>query len=434
MDAPSFSGLLIVVAVAFAVPFTLGLLPRVKLPAVVLEIVLGIVIGPAVLGWVEIDATIEVIALVGLVFLLFLAGLEIEFEHLRGRVLRVTGLAWLASFALAVAVAYALQAGGLVQTPLLVAVVLSATSLGVIIPVLKDAGELATPLGRYVVAGGTIADFGAIILLSILFTGEGGGTTSTLLLIGALLAMAFALYLVVTGAERSRRVTDDLARLQDTTAQIRVRGAIVVLIAFAALAESLGLEVILGAFAAGAVLTLVDRDRYMTHPQFRTKLDAIGYGFFIPVFFVSSGVRFDLDALLSSMDAFVKVPAFLLALLAIRGLPALAYRADIGARRTAVAALLQATSLPFVVAATAIGLELGLIGGGEAAALVAAGLLSLLLFPLAGLTLLRGSGGGGGSGGGEEAGGPAAARSALGDRHVAVGPDGQRSAAVEQLE
>ena len=430
MDAPSFSGLLIVVAVAFAVPFTLGLLPRVKLPAVVLEIVLGIVIGPAVLGWVEIDATIEVIALVGLVFLLFLAGLEIEFEHLRGRVLRVTGLAWLASFALAVAVAYALQAGGLVQTPLLVAVVLSATSLGVIIPVLKDAGELATPLGRYVVAGGTIADFGAIILLSILFTGEGGGTTSTLLLIGALLAMAFALYLVVTGAERSRRVTADLARLQDTTAQIRVRGAIVVLIAFAALAESLGLEVILGAFAAGAVLTLVDRDRYMTHPQFRTKLDAIGYGFFIPVFFVSSGVRFDLDALLSSMDAFVKVPAFLLALLAIRGLPALAYRADIGARRTAVAALLQATSLPFVVAATAIGLELGLIGGGEAAALVAAGLLSLLLFPLAGLTLLRGGGGGRG----EEAGGPAAARSALGDRHVAVGPDGQRSAAVEQLE
>ena len=420
MDAPSFSGLLIVVAVVFAVPFTLGLLPRLRLPAVVLEIVLGIVIGPAVLGWVEIDTTISVIALVGLVFLLFLAGLEIEFEHLRGRVLKLTALAWLASFAIAVALGYALEAGGLVQTPLLVAVILSATSLGVIIPVLKDAGEIATPLGRYVIAGGTIADFGAIILLSLLFTGEGGGTTSTLLLIGALAAMGVALYLVVTQAERSRRVTQDLYRLQDTTAQIRVRGAIVVLIAFAALAENLGLEVILGAFAAGAVLTLVDRDRYMTHPLFRTKLDAIGYGFFIPVFFVSSGVRFDLDALLSSMDALVKVPVFLLALLAIRGLPALAYRADIGARRTAVAALLQATSLPFIVAATAIGLELGLIGGGEAAALVAAGLLSLLLFPLAGLTLLRGGGGGGANGG-----------SALGDRDVAVGPDGQRAAAVQ---
>ncbi len=420
MDAPSFSGLLIVVAVAFAVPFTLGLVPRLRLPAVVLELVLGIIIGPAVLGWVEIDATISVIALIGLVFLLFLAGLEIEFEHLRGRVLEVTALGWIASFALAVVIGYALKAGGLVQTPLLVAVILSATSLGVIIPVLKDAGEIATPFGRLVVAGGTIADFGAIILLSILFTGE-GGTTATLLLIAVLLAMAFALYLVVTGAERSRRIVEDLQHLQDTTAQIRVRGAIVVLIAFAALAEELGLEIILGAFAAGAVLTLVDRDRYMTHPLLRTKLEAIGYGFFVPVFFISSGVRFDLDALLSSMDALVKVPVFLLALLAIRGLPALAYRGDIGTRRATVAALFQATSLPFIVAATAIGLELDLIGGGEAAALVAAGLLSLLLFPLAGLTILRGGAGPG------ETGGP----SALGDRDVAVGPDGQRTATVE---
>ena len=415
MDAPSFSGLLIVVAVAFAVPFALGLLPRLRLPSVVLELVLGIVIGPAVLGWVQIDATISVVALIGLVFLLFLAGLEIEFEHLRGRVLKVTGLAWLWSFAIAVAIGYLLKAGGLVQTPLLVAVILSATSLGVIIPVLKDAGEIATPFGQLVVAAGTIADFGAIILLSVLFTGE-GGTTATLLLIGALLAMAFALYLVVTQAERSRRVMADLRRLQDTTAQIRVRGAIVVLIAFAALAERLGLEVILGAFAAGAVLTLVDRDRFMTHPLFRTKLEAIGFGFFVPVFFVSSGVRFDLDALLSGMDALVKVPVFLLALLAIRGLPALAYRADLGARRTAVAALFQATSLPFIVAATAIGLDLGLIGGGEAAALVAAGLLSLLLFPLAGLTILRG------------------APSELGDGDVAVGADREGAAAVEQLQ
>src|SRR4051794_11570242 len=152
MDAPSFSGLLIVVAVAFAVPFTLGLLPGLRLPAVVLELVLGIVIGPAVLDWVQIDATISVVALIGLVFLLFLAGLEIEFEHLRGRVLKVTGLAWLGSFAIAVAIGYLLKAGGLVQTPLLVAVTLSATSLGVIIPVLKDAGEIATPFGPLVLA------------------------------------------------------------------------------------------------------------------------------------------------------------------------------------------------------------------------------------------------------------------------------------------
>ena len=418
MDAPAFTNLLIIVAVAFAVPFALGLLPRVRLPSVVLELTLGIIVGPAVLGWAEIDETVSVVALIGLVFLLFLAGLEIEFEHLRGRVLKVTGIAWIASFALGVLVAYVLEAAGLVQTPLLVAVILSATSLGVIIPVLKDAGEISRPFGQLVVAAGTIADFGAIILLSVLFTGE-GGTTATLLLIAALLGMAAVLYVVVTGAERSRLVMADLERLQDTTAQIRVRGAIVVLIAFAALAESLGLEVILGAFAAGAVLTLVDRDRYMTHPQFRLKLEAIGFGLFVPVFFVSSGVRFDLDALLASMDAAVMVPLFLLALLVIRGLPALAYRADVGTRRAVVAGLFQATSLPFIVAATAIGGELGLIGGGEAAALIAAGLLSLLIFPLAGLTILRG--GGDPDGGG----------SALGDRDVPVGPDGERPLAVQ---
>ncbi len=392
MDAPAFSGLLIVVAVAFAAPFVLGLFPRVKLPSVVVELVLGIIIGPAVLGWVEVDGTIAVVALIGLVFLLFLAGLEIEFEHLRGSVLKLAGGAWIVSFAIAVVVALALSAGGLVQTPLLVAVILSATSLGVIIPVLKDAGEIATPFGQLVVAAGTIADFGAIILLSILFTGE-GGTTSTLLLIAALLGLAAAVYVVVTGAERSRLISEDLLRLQDTTAQIRVRGAIVLLIAFAALAEEFGLEVILGAFAAGAVLTLVDRDRAMTHPLLRAKLEAIGFGLFIPVFFVTSGVRFDLDALLDSADALVMVPIFLAALLVIRGLPALMYRSALDDRRVAVAGLFQATSLPFIVAATAIGLELGLVDGAEAAALVAAGLLSLLIFPLAGLTLLRGAGG-----------------------------------------
>lgn len=388
MGAPGFTNLLIVVAVAFAAPFGLGLFPRVGLPSVVVELVLGIIIGPAVLGWVEVDDTIAVVALIGLVFLLFLAGLEIEFEHLRGTVLKLAGGAWIVSFAIAVVVSLALSAAGLVQTPLLVAVILSATSLGVIIPVLKDAREIATPFGQLVVAAGTIADFGAIILLSILFTGA-GGTTSTLLLIGALFGLAVAVFLVVTGAERSTVIGDDLLRLQDTTAQIRIRGAIVLLIAFAALAEEFGLEVILGAFAAGAVLTLVDRDRAMTHPQFRGKLEAIGFGLFIPVFFVTSGVRFDLDALLGSADAIVMVPIFLAALLVIRGLPALMYRALLGTRRTVIAALFQATSLPFIVAATAIGLELDLVDGAEAAALVAAGLLSLLVFPLAGLTLLR---------------------------------------------
>jgi Kef-type K+ transport system membrane component KefB len=161
------------------------------------------------------------------------------------------------------------------------------------------------------------------------------------------------------------------------------------MVAFVALAEGLGLEVILGSFAAGALLSLLDRDRRMTHENFRTKLEAIGFGLFIPVFFVASGIRFDLEALLAEPSNLVMVPIFLAALLAVRGLPAIAYRDFLGDRRARIAGVLQATSLPFIVAATAIGQSLGLMDAAEASALIAAGLMSVLIFPLTGLSLLR---------------------------------------------
>jgi Kef-type K+ transport system membrane component KefB len=385
---PSLDGLLIVVAVAFAAPFLLGLAPALRIPAVVLEIVAGIVVGPSVLGWVEVDDTIEVLATIGLGFLLFLGGLEVDFARLRGRVLGVTLRGYALSLAIAVGVSLALGAGGLVETPLLVAIALGSTSLGVLIPVLKDSGRIESSLGQLVIAGASIADFAAIILLSLFFAGE-GGPGATLVLIGALLGLALAVFAVVRGAQRSMRIGADLLRLQDTTAQIRVRGSIVLLVGFAAAAEQLGLEVILGTFAAGAILSLADPDRAMTHPDFRRKLEAIGFGVFIPVFFVTSGIRFDLGAL---TDNVAMVPLFLAALLLVRGLPALLYRHLLDRRETLVAGLLQATSLPFLVATTAIGEELGLIGAGESAALVGAGLLSVLVLPAAGLALLQSAG------------------------------------------
>jgi Kef-type K+ transport system membrane component KefB len=385
---PDFADLLIVVAVAFAAPFMLGLLPRLRLPSVVVEIVAGIVVGPSVLGLVEVDQVIEVVALIGLGFVLFLAGLEIEFEKLRGRVLRLTGLGFVLSFGIALAVALGLSAGGLVETPLLVAIILCATSLGVIVPVLKDSGEISSSFGQLIVAAASIADFGAIILLTLFFSGE-GGVGSTLLLLGALLVLAAVVYATVRGAEGSMRIKGDLLRLQDTTAQIRIRAAIVLFVGFAAVAEELGFEVILGTFIAGAIISLLDRDEVMTHPDFRRKLEAIGFGFFIPVFFVTSGVRFDLEALVAEASNLAMVPVFLAALLVVRGLPALLYRRVLDARRTVVAGILQATSLPFIVAASAIGLELGLIDAAESAALIGAGLLSVLAFPVLGLALLR---------------------------------------------
>jgi Kef-type K+ transport system membrane component KefB len=194
---------------------------------------------------------------------------------------------------------------------------------------------------------------------------------------------------VLRGAELSSAIRADLLRLQDTTAQIRVRGAIVLLVGFGAIAAELGLEVILGTFMAGALLTLVDRDQVMTHPDFRRKLEAVGFGVFIPVFFVATGLRFDLDALVADASNLVMLPIFLAALVVVRGVPALVYRKAIGGQRTLAAGILQSTSLPFIVAATAIGRELGLVDGAESAALVGAGLLSVLLFPALGLAVLR---------------------------------------------
>ena len=172
--------------------------------------------------------------------------------------------------------------------------------------------------------------------------------------------------------------------------QLKVRGAFVLLMAFAAMAQQLGLEVILGTFIAGAVLSLLDQKREITHAGLRSKLDAVGYGVFVPVFFVASGLRFDLGALTESTSTLLRVPIFLAALLLVRGAPALIYRSYLDDdRQTAAAALFQATSLPFIIASTDIGLSLHLLSQATAAGLVAAGLLSVLIFPLVGSMLLR---------------------------------------------
>jgi Kef-type K+ transport system membrane component KefB len=389
MPEVSFSGLVVVAAVAFAAPLVLGLFPRVRVPSAVLEIVLGILIGPSVLGWVHPDLVIQVLALIGLAFLLFLAGLEVDVARLRGRVLRLTTTGFAVSLALGLGVGFALHAAGQVQSAVLVGVILVATSLGLVAAVLKDAGEVATPFGQIVIAGSTIADFGAVILLSLLFSTESSGVGTKLILLGMFVMVVAAVGLAVAGAGRSMRITAALTKLQDTTAQIRVRGSMVLLLGFVAFAERFGLETILGAFMAGAILALVDRDRTMTHPNFRLKLEAMGFGLFVPVFFVASGLSFDLGALFSSVSTILRIPIFLAALLVVRGVPALLYRGLVDRRRVLAAALLQATSLPFIVAATQIGVALGKVSEATAAAMVATGLLSVVVFPVVALSILR---------------------------------------------
>jgi Kef-type K+ transport system membrane component KefB len=389
MPEASFTNLVVVAAIAVAAPMLVGFFPRIRVPAVVLEIVAGIVVGPSGLGWVEIDEPVEILALMGLAFLLFLAGLEIDPRRLRGRLLRLASVGFLVTIVLGVVTGAALDAAGLVESPLLVGIALMATSLGLVVPVLKDAHQADTPLGQLVIASSSVADFGAVVLLTLLFSGEDTGAGVKLVLLGGfgLLVVTAAVGLSELG--RSIRLEGVLVRLQDTTAQIRIRIAVLILVAFVALAEQLGLETILGAFLAGAILNLVDRDAMSTHPHFRIKLEAIGYGFLVPVFFITSGLRFDLQALLESPSAIARVPLFLLALVVVRALPAALYQSTIEPRGAVAAGLLQATSLPFLVTAVAIGLELGELSAETGAALVSAGLLSVIVFPILSLALLR---------------------------------------------
>lgn len=391
MPDVSFGSLVAVSAIAFLAPLLLGFLPRVRVPSVVVEIVAGIVVGPSFLGWVRADLPVRVLALLGLAFLLFVAGLEVEFERLRGRLLGMAGAALAMTFALAVVVALLLSAAGLVDTPLLVAVILSATSLGVVVPVLKDAGEAGSQFGQLVIGSSSLADFGAVVLLTLLFSREATATGAKLLLLGGIVVLAAVVGLALSragrvmrirrwssGSRTRRRRSGSEARCSCWSASWRWPSA-------SAWRRSWG------AFLAGAVLSIVDWDRMMTHEHFRLKIEALSFGFLVPVFFVSSGLRFDLGALFAKPSTVLQVPLFLLALLVVRGLPAVLYRGVVGSRQTVAAALLQATSLAFIVAATQIGMELGLLSQATSAAMVAAGLLSVLLFPAVALSVLKGA-------------------------------------------
>lgn len=388
MPDVGFTNLFAVALVALLAPLLLGLAPRLRVPAVVLEIVAGIVIGPHGLGLVSVDLPLQIVSLLGLGFLLFLAGLEIDVHRLRGQVLRLAVLGYLVTLALGAIAGLGFSAAGWVQSALLLAVTLSATSLGLVVPVLKDAGQADGAVGQFTIAAASVADFAAVLVLSLVFSTEGGSAGERLVMVGLFALLVAVTGLVVATAGRSARIGGVLLRLQDTTAEIRVRAAVVLLVAFVALAEQFGLETILGAFLAGAVVGLVDRDA-TSHPRFRVKLEALGYGFLIPVFFVTSGLRLDLRGLLADPAALLRVPLFLIALLIVRGVPAYLSVRTLGPRSTAAVGLLQATSLPFIVTATQIGVLTGLMAPITAAALVCAGLLSVLIFPTVALTLLK---------------------------------------------
>jgi Kef-type K+ transport system membrane component KefB len=377
----SFNSVLIIAAVAVLVPLVLGLVPRLPVPEAVLEVIAGIVVGPAVLGWVRVDAPVQVLSDLGLGMLLFLAGLEIDIERLRGPLARLAVSAFAVSVVLGLGCAYAFRLAGEGVQPLLLAIILMSTSTGLLLPLLKDAGEGSTSFGQLVMTAAALAEIVPIMLLSLFFSATSatpGAQAVSLAIFAVLLVLAGTALNWVRRLEPAGRL---LNRLSDSSAQLRVRASLTLALAFGVLAYRFGFASILGAFAAGLLVRIVDLARHSPHPQFRVKLEGIGFGFLVPIFFISTGVEFPLKALLTNPAALAAVPLFLAALLLVRGLPALLYVRFAGRRRAAAAGLLQATTLTFVIVATQAGLAGEKITPTAAASLLAAGLLSAAVFP-----------------------------------------------------
>jgi len=387
----SFSSLLIVGAVAVAVPLFLGLVPAVKVPAVVLEILGGILVGPTVLGWVHLDVAVRVIADLGLGFLLFMAGFEIDLRRFDRRTLTLVSRAFLLSMILALLVAYGLQLGGQVRDGLLVGITLVSTSLGVLVPILHDAGQTETIFGRMIMAAGSLAELAPLVLLSVFFSASSKNPGAELGLLAGFVGLTAAIVVVTQRVRVWGPLREVVHRLENTSSQLRVRLAITFALAFSAVAEHFGLATILGAFLAGVIVRRTD-ETPASQQEFQAKLEAIGFGFLIPVFFVSTGVGLDITALFHSTRAIILVPVFLVALLVVRGLPALLYVRVVGRTRAIAAGFMQATSLTFIVVATVIGVQTGHQRTSTAAALVVAGLLSVVIYPPIALRMLMSPG------------------------------------------
>jgi Kef-type K+ transport system membrane component KefB len=380
----SYTRLVLITLVAVAAPLLLAFTP-VGVPVVAAEVVGGILIGPHALGWARLDAPVEVLSSLGLATLLFLAGLEIRLESLQGPMLRLAGLGFALSLGLALVITELLGLGGAVDTPLLAAVILVSTSLGIVVIPLKDERLVESAFGQLVVAAASLAEIGAVLLLSLLFAQQGASESTQPVHLAIFVTLILVLAAILGQGDRVPPLARALHDLRDTSSQIRVRASVALLGVVVLLATRLGLDAILAAFSAGVVLGWLDGEDH----TLRQKLEVVGFGVFVPVFFVASGMQLAVDDLLSSPSALLEVPLFLLAIVACRTVPALLYAQELGRRRALAAGFLQATTLSFVVVATQLGQEEGLMDATTAAAFVAAGLLSVLAFPAAGLALAR---------------------------------------------
>jgi Kef-type K+ transport system membrane component KefB len=350
---------------------------RLVLPTVVVEIVLGILIGPEVFGLAEMNEFISFLSEFGLAMLFFLAGVEVIEQHVPKDALRRGTIGWAISLALGLGFGVVLQQLGVDVEWWLLGVALATTALGTLVPILSDARLLPTQLGRAVLGTGVAGEFWPIIFISVFLTSVYGAATEVILLVlfGGLVAGAARVAL----RARPPRVLRILQDTLHTTGQVGVRASIFLLVVLVFLAADAGFEFVLGAFAAGVIigLALDSPDGKMV----RMRLEGIGFGFLVPVYFVVTGMTFDIDSLLSA-EGLLLAGVFLALFVVTRGASALLWMRELSRRQTASLALFGATGLPLIVAIVGIGRQRGDISDAVGASLVGAGMISVLAYPL----------------------------------------------------
>ncbi len=383
IDSTSF--LVIVVTAALAGLVVTFASAWITVPVVVVELLLGIVIGPHGLHIAHVNGFTDFFANLGLGMLFFFAGYEIDFERIKGRPLDLALIGWCMSLALAYGVGGLLAAAGIVVSLVYTGSALATTAIGTLIPILRDAGELRTRFGTYLLAAGALGEFGPVLLITLVLS-------TTHPLDQAAILVGFVVLAVITGVLAVRSVGRGWAALERTfesSSQLAIRLAVLLVFALLALASHLGLDILLGGFVAGLITRLALHDRELA--VFESKVTAVGYGFLIPFFFITSGMKFDLPALVNSPTALLKLPLFLGLFLLVRGAPAiLLYGKELRLRDRTALAFYSATELPLVVAITTVATETGHMRLTTSSALVGAAIISTLAYPLVGLRLRRG--------------------------------------------
>ena len=329
-------------------------------------------------------SSIQLLSNIGLGFLFLLAGYELDPGLLRQQPGRLAIVGWLISAVIAIGVTAGLDAAGYVRDYVPIALALTTTALGTLLPILRDNDMLGGSFGQCVYAAGAAGELFPILIIAVFLTGRGNFIAlASVALVGAL-AVALSAVPWLTGHRTVQRIVQEG---QDETAQITLRGAMVLLFVLLAIANRFGLDVVLGALLAGMVLRGWARHSNMDIAGLEHKFDAVGYGIFIPIFFVSSGMTLDIKTIAENPG---RLLVFFLLLLVVRGLPSLlVYRRALPARQRVEMTFITATTLPLLIALVEIGQRDGVMLPANVAALVGAGVLSVLLYPLIAVMLHR---------------------------------------------